>query len=159
MIIRPAVAYDEGAFERLWRILLEDGGGDAIPTPRTLQFFFDLFHLYTTQSELGCVAVAENESGKVVGLVMWGESVGGMPYDSKFGRTAFGWGTVVEEEERGKGISVALRRFAEKDLREKGFHTVVGTVFRSNVPAVSSVDSFGFSYQSMNVYYSLWRSS
>ncbi len=143
MSVRAAVMDDEGLFRKLWGEFIVEhhkSGSDIMPTARTMNFFMVLFREYTSGHDSGAVVL--DTDGR--GVLMWGESSGGLPYDSTFGRVASGWGTYVQPQHQGKGISKALRRKGTKLLKKRGFDTVIGAAASANEVGKETGIRFGF---------------
>lgn len=145
--VRNATKHDQRVFLVLWREYLEECrkmGSEIQPTVRTMNFFGRLFFNYVHKIVDGICLIA----GDADGVLFWGLPLGGLPFDTDFGRTAQGWGTYVRPLHRREGISLVLREEAKRELARRGFDSVLGTVLDSNRPGRVLLQSAGFTLYS-----------
>jgi GNAT superfamily N-acetyltransferase len=132
----------------LWEL-----GGDIRPDGRARNFFAKLFRFYAKDPAFGvCVIAFDGKSP--IGTLIWG--VGGpVPYNSRFGKIAFGWGTYVRPEYRRSEVSKKMRKIATEHLREEGYDTLVGGILPDNAPALAAGESEGYRLHQLSMYFSL----
>lgn len=133
-------------------------GSEIQPSEATLDHFFNLFVSYVnstldedTRTEFGLeaplsgvVAVLDLEN-VVQGFSMAGE-IGPQLVDTDFGRVAIGHGTYIRPAYRGRGLSRELRDLVRRELKSRGFDTIVGGVHLNNSLGAASLKSSSFSW-------------
>lgn len=143
-MIRQATRADFPTFLRLWLDFLQDQqeqGGDMLSTPKTISFFTLLFSAYVTGVRKGIVLLHED-----CGVMLWGEGLADLPYDTQNDLCANGWGVFVSPEFRRKGISRALYQHGSKMLREMGFSTMFAGASLKNKAGQANLISEGFRF-------------
>lgn len=138
--IQIAQPSDLGRFSVLWKRYLtelRELGGDMLPTPKNIRFFCGLFASYT-QKQLRGVCVLGNRHS----CLIWGEIAN--PLDTIYENWAVGWGTYVDRNHRGQGLSKAMRDVASAELREMGFSVVIGDEHFKNDNGASVSRAYGF---------------
>lgn len=111
-------------------------GSELQPTPRTINFFYDLCEHVIAQTLDGALVLSED------GFSLASDCT--LPLDSDHGKTALGWGTWVRPEARGSALGDELRRALRTELRRKGFVTVLGGVYMDDKAALNSVMRTGW---------------
>lgn len=135
MSVRHATPDDRPFFLGLWSRYLHEmhaKGSEILPTPKTLDFYVDVFDAYLTGAREGVVAISYP-----AGVSLAGDA--SPSWDSLHGKTAIGWGTYVVPELRGNGHADALRQFVIEQLKARGFETLLGSVNVSDEQALSSI--------------------
>jgi len=152
--IRRAKPQDRNLVLKLWGEYLADEGSAAVggmvpPTEHNMKVFGSIFDAYVSGEHDGVVLLHAEDA-----VLIWGDP-GGQLFETPLGRSAQGWGVYVRKEQRGKGISAALRTKGANILKSMGFESICGQVDLNNDSAWESVDSFGFKVGGTIVYYDL----
>lgn len=153
--IRRGTEGDTPVVAVVWAELLTEnpnaGWTGGRPLEESVQFFRDLWTGYARGVERGVALVALGE-GRPVGFLLWGAVPGGGNLDPE---TAMGWGTWVDPEVRGLGVSRALRARAGALLRDLGFARVLGSADPAKGAALHSALHAGFRITSVNLTWDL----
>ena len=128
--VRTAIEDDEELFLGLWEELIADQerlGNDILLTQRTMDFFAHMFRSYVQGIIEGVVVFGAFDNA----VLMWGKA-GELPWDSRLGKWANGWGTYVRPEYQKQGWSKKIREEGKRHLRLMGFETLLGGPFHKN---------------------------
>jgi ribosomal protein S18 acetylase RimI-like enzyme len=144
--IRPATLEDRQAFDALWVEMLcgneKRGGRDILLTRRSVGFYVAEFEAVATWARPGVGRVAERD-GAVVGCSLTREAE--FPYDSGYGRSVFGLGTVVHEGTPQRGdVGRALVAAVARELRRRGYESIIGSIHVENERSLKFFSGIGY---------------
>ncbi len=140
--VRPASAADRDVLVRMFLNLLkflDQFENDVLPTEGNAELMVDT--VFLPAAERGEPVLIAWEGDKPVGAIFW--ILQQLPYRSRW-KTAYGWGTYLEEGYREKKIGTMLRDRAKKILKSKGVQKLMGMVILKNKASVKASDSYGF---------------
>lgn len=150
---RIAAPDDYQAFTRLVTahlLELRGLGSEVQITERTLGFWQDLFYLFARPCVLPVGALVSGVEGAIVMVDDIAFSIAGRTghsfVDTDFGKTAQGYGTYVDPEHRGRGLSRLLRDRMRVELKARGFETIVGGVHLNNAGGAASLKDSAFTW-------------
>jgi GNAT superfamily N-acetyltransferase len=112
---------------------------DMLPTKENAEFMVDKFFV-PAASRSEAILIAWDGS-KPVGALFWPIQI--PTYRSRW-KTAYGYGTYLEEGYRGKRLSNALFQEAIKISKNKGVQRVIGTILEDNKRAQKVTEKLGF---------------
>lgn len=142
MKIRRATKDDWPAFAEMWKEFLTENlasGADMLPTDKTMKFYQDIFNSYDSGEVRGVALMADD-----AGVLLWGAPAAVLAFDTRNDPFAFGWGTYVRPDHRGKSLSTELRNTAKKILLDMEFRRLVGGTAVNNEQGIATVISLGF---------------
>lgn len=120
---------------------LRSHGSEILPTSRTLRTFAGYFDRYTAADGLLGAAIVTDG-----GFSMAGELAEVPIFDTDPALIAYGWGTYVDPEHRGRGVASALRDALRAELKRQGFQAISGAVHRLNATGADSLRSLPFRF-------------
>jgi GNAT superfamily N-acetyltransferase len=154
--VRLATPEDHDEFMQLaasYLVELREHGSEIKPTAQSLQLWQHLFYIYT----LPCTDANEQPIQNPGAVVVAGDpihafSIAGEPphsmyaVETDFGRVAYGHGTYVHPDYRGRNLSNALRDRMRAELKSRGFDTVIGGVHLKNDAGAASLKHSTFTW-------------
>jgi GNAT superfamily N-acetyltransferase len=147
-VVRPATPDDRIAFLQLAALYLremEDAGTEVLATRKSLAFYGALFASYVEHGN-GIVLLVGDYAFSIAGGVEVDLANAQWPItlDTKFGKTAYGWGTYVRPQHRRSGVASRLRTELKLALRSLGFETLIGGVHVNNEQGMLSLMKSNF---------------
>lgn len=129
---RYAVSGDRRHFMALVEEFVKDGGPSLGLAwgPATAKFFYGLFVSQAT------VCVICRDGFSLAG--------GPLPWDTPWGRTAYGYGTYARPARRGDGLALKMRQMVIERLKEQGYAAFMGSIDPTDERAIGSAARHGW---------------
>jgi GNAT superfamily N-acetyltransferase len=144
--IRRATIKDRATFLGLWKEFMleqEKLGSPVRVTDDNLRLYANLFESYEIGSLFGACLLAYQKD-RPVGLILAGEQPpGGLPLETKYGKSATLWGVYVQPEYRRQGIAKKLQDAGPTVLRTMGFKTLFSSLIYGSEIATANALSWG----------------
>ena len=152
--VRLTTIGDRPTFLNLWKQYLHEEfalGGTIKPTDANLREFCQLFESYMIGSMFGLGVVVHSPEGEAVGLMLCGEDMPGLRFETTLGRASTVWGIYVDPDHRKLRLARAMEDLGAAESLKLGFESVVATYLLSSEAAKNNAVNWGNQAHSINI--------